>query len=67
MAAFNEDYIKYLKFNKDEAQDIFKLNADKKFVWFNPDPKEKDNYACGEVIAENGDDYTVKTEAGDVC
>jgi len=59
------DYHKFLKFNKDENQDIFKLNADKKLVWYNPDPKEKDNYACGEVISESGDDIVVKSEAGD--
>lgn len=62
----NADYNKYLKFNKDESQDVFKLKGDKKLVWYNPDPKEKDNYACGEVVSETDTETVIKTEAGDV-
>lgn len=60
------DYTKFLKLTKDEAAEIFR-KSDKKQVWYNPDPKDKDTYASAEVISEAGDDTTLKTEQGDVC
>ena len=63
------DYNKFLKLTKDEAAEIFR-KTDKKQVWFNPDPKDKDTYASAEVISETGGetgDTVLKTEQGDVC
>jgi len=57
------DYAKYLK-RKDDLNE-FALRSDKKMVWFNPDPKEKDTYASGEVLSEAGDDYVLKSETGE--
>lgn len=61
------DYNKFLKLQKDENADIFRVKTDKKLVWFNPDPKDKDTYASAEVLSETKDEATIKTETGDVC
>lgn len=63
------DYKKFLQLTKDEAAEIFR-KSDKKQVWFNPDPKDKDTYASAEVLSETGGetgDTVLKTEQGDVC
>ncbi len=60
------DYHKYLKFNKDDNADLFRMKSDRKLVWYNPDPKEKDTYASAEVISENNGEIVIKTEIGEV-
>eukprot|EP01112_Ceratiomyxa_fruticulosa_P007752 TRINITY_DN200_c0_g1_i6.p1 TRINITY_DN200_c0_g1~~TRINITY_DN200_c0_g1_i6.p1 ORF type:complete len:237 (-),score=42.76 TRINITY_DN200_c0_g1_i6:133-843(-) len=61
----NADYEKFLKIRRDTDDDFLKARSDKQFVWYNPDPKEKDDFATGEVVLETSDEITIKTEAGD--
>jgi myosin protein heavy chain len=55
------DYQRYLKFKKD---DLFQVPSDKKFAWFNPDPKDRDTFASAEVLKEGKDEWVLRTEEG---
>lgn len=57
------DYQRYLKFKKD---DLFQVPSDKKFAWFNPDPKDRDTFASAEVLKEGKDEWVLRTEEGQV-
>lgn len=58
------DYQRYLKFKKD---DLFQVLSDKKYAWFNPDPKDRDTFASAEVLKEGKDEWVLRTEEGTVC
>jgi myosin heavy subunit len=55
------DYQRYLKFRKD---DLFQVPSDKKFAWYNPDPKDRDTFGSAEVLKEGKDEWVLKTEEG---
>nr|2XO8_A Chain A, MYOSIN-2 HEAVY CHAIN [Dictyostelium discoideum] len=58
------DYHKYLKVKQGDS-DLFKLTvSDKRYIWYNPDPKERDSYECGEIVSETSDSFTFKTVDG---
>jgi hypothetical protein len=55
----NEDYQKFLHYKRD---DLFQVPSDKKFAWYNPDPKDRDTYASAEVIKEGKEEWVLLTE-----
>nr|1G8X_A Chain A, MYOSIN II HEAVY CHAIN FUSED TO ALPHA-ACTININ 3 [Dictyostelium discoideum]1G8X_B Chain B, MYOSIN II HEAVY CHAIN FUSED TO ALPHA-ACTININ 3 [Dictyostelium discoideum] len=58
------DYHKYLKVKQGDS-DLFKLTvSDKRYIWYNPDPDERDSYECGEIVSETSDSFTFKTVDG---
>lgn len=59
----NEDYQKYLVFKKGN---VFQVPSDKKFAWYNPDPKDRDTYTSAEVIKEGKEEWVLLTDEGRV-
>ncbi len=57
------DYQRYLKFKKD---DLFQVLSDKKYAWYNPDPKDRDTYASGEVLKEGKEEWVLRNDEGQV-
>ena len=54
----NADYQKYLKYKPEDS----KFAGDKKYAWYNPDPKDRDTYASGEVVKEGKEEWVILTE-----
>lgn len=56
----HSDYQRYLKFKRDDL--FVGVMGDKKYAWYNPDPKDRDTYASAEVLKEGKDEWVLKNE-----
>ena len=57
-----EDFNRYLVYRRPEG--LFTVPQGKKYVWFNPNPKDPDSYDTGEVQSDNGDEVSVDFDTG---